>query len=159
MRSICAAIALAWLVLAQAASADTQSHRLAAWKLLQAMHFDTLFEQTVTQLVDFELDQHPDWTPYAPAVHKFFTETLDRQALKEALIGIYTARFSEQELDDITAFYSSPTGQKLLQQTPDLVMDIAQVARQQISAQESQLRQALEAAIRDAGKYQMSPAS
>lgn len=159
MRSICVALALAWLVVAQAAFADTQSQRLAAWKLLQAMHFDTLFEQTVSQLVDFELDRHPEWTPYAPVVRKFFSETLDRKALQEALIGVYTARFSEQELDDITAFYSSPTGQKLLQQTPGLVTDIARIARQQVSAQEPQLRQALETAIHDAGKYQISPAS
>jgi hypothetical protein len=38
--------------------------------------------------------------------------------LEDAVIVVYASNFSAAELRDLTAFYKSPTGQKLLQKTP-----------------------------------------
>lgn len=40
--------------------------------------------------------------------------------LMEAVVVIYSSNFSAQELRDPTAFYKTPTGQKLRQKTPAL---------------------------------------
>ena len=38
--------------------------------------------------------------------------------LEDAVVVVYASNFSATELRDLTAFYKSPTGQKLLQKTP-----------------------------------------
>ena len=38
--------------------------------------------------------------------------------LEDAVVVVYASNFSAVELRDLTAFYKSPTGQKLLQKTP-----------------------------------------
>lgn len=38
--------------------------------------------------------------------------------LEDAVVVVYASNFSAAELRDLTAFYKSPTGQKLLQKTP-----------------------------------------
>jgi hypothetical protein len=45
-----------------------------------------------------------------------------RGEIIEAAAKAYAARFSEQELKDVVAFYKSPAGKKMLQQEP-LVLD------------------------------------
>lgn len=44
--------------------------------------------------------------------------------LNEDLVTIYDKYFTTEEIDDFTSFYKSKSGQKLLNQTPDITKDV-----------------------------------
>ena len=62
---------------------------------------------------------------------------------------MYLQVFTEAELDQMNAFYSSPTGQKVLQRLPELVRQRNQLAMQRLQEHIGELQQEIE---RGAGK-------
>jgi len=68
------------------------------------------------------------------------------QALKDDLTAMYLQAFTEAELDQMNAFYSSPTGQKVLQRLPELVRQRNQLAMQRLQEHIGELQQAVGAA-------------
>lgn len=49
-------------------------------------------------------------------------------AIMEMSAGAYAQRFTVSELNELTAFYDTPIGQKLLRETPELMTGIMQAA-------------------------------
>lgn len=47
--------------------------------------------------------------------------------LNEDFVDIYDKYFSEKEIDDFRNFYQSPSGQKLLNKTPDITKDVMSI--------------------------------
>lgn len=59
-----------------------------------------------------------DFDALLPILQQKMTARIDE--LMEAVVVIYSSNFSAAELHDLTAFYQTPTGQKLLQKTPTI---------------------------------------
>lgn len=48
--------------------------------------------------------------------------------IQEAVFPLYDKYYTEQELEDMIAFYSTPTGQKVIDKTPDLLAESQEAA-------------------------------
>jgi hypothetical protein len=59
---------------------------------------------------------------------------------------MYMQAFTEQELDEINAFYSSPAGSKLIEKLPELIKRRDRLAMQRMQDNISELKQAIEKA-------------
>jgi hypothetical protein len=59
---------------------------------------------------------------------------------------MYMQAFTEQELDTINAFYSSPAGSKLVEQLPELIKQRDQLAMQRMQENIGELQKTIEAA-------------
>jgi hypothetical protein len=46
---------------------------------------------------------------------------------------MYAAAFTEQQMDDILAFYKSPTGQAMIEKNPMLLQESSALAQQRMS--------------------------
>ena len=75
--------------------------------------------------------------PVTPQEQKLFTKFLEKvdgviadetafTKLKPMFIEIYSANFSQEEVDGITAFYGSPVGQSLLSKQPAVIQAVLQ---------------------------------
>jgi len=53
----------------------------------------------------------------------------DLPQLIDSLIPVYTARFSQAELDQLVQFYASPVGQHLIQVQPDIFQERLEIGR------------------------------
>jgi len=89
--------------------------------------FDNILPTISTQLKSTLIQGSPNY-------EELINETVDEQALKLAprradlekeAATIYAKAFTEQELNEIAAFYSTPTGKKLLKDGPISIRELS----------------------------------
>ena len=61
--------------------------------------------------------------------------------MKPAYVDIYAENFTEPQLDDILAFYRSPTGQVLVEKLPALTAQAMQIAQSRVEELQPQVKQ------------------
>lgn len=69
----------------------------------------------------------------------WFNDDLDRSKIKEKIKELYAVTFSDKEIDEITKFYQTETGQKFLKKSPELMKLGAQIGMAEAQAKQSQL--------------------
>ncbi len=88
-----------------------------------ALLFDPLIAGVIEQAKNLFLQQNPnlnkDLTEIATKLRNDLAPRLSE--LKDEVARLYAIRFSEQELKEILAFYTSPTGKKFLSVQPSVV--------------------------------------
>ncbi len=138
-------IALALLSLGTAALASESSHRQAAVDALDAMKVKQMFSMSIDQLVEVQLQQNPALQAKKQVLHKFFDDYMSFDSLRDEVVSLYTAEFSEAELKQIAAFYRSPVGRKITDKMPDLLGKAAQIGAQRVQEHMPELQKMLEA--------------
>ena len=121
-------LALVAVVAATATSADPASHRQAVERLFELTHMQQRIGESVDQVLSLQLQQNPELREHQGVLRVFLEEQIGWQALREALVEMYLAAFSEPELGEMNAFYASPTGQKVIVRLPELVQERNQLA-------------------------------
>jgi hypothetical protein len=85
--------------------------------------FDPLIPGVVEQSKNTLLQMNPnmfkDLTDVAATLRKEYAPRLS--ALRQDIVKLYAARFTEQELKEVLTFYKSPIGKKLLTEEPTFV--------------------------------------
>ena len=124
--ALIAALALGWVVIADAARAQAPSPgALTAAKELVALKggavmFDPLIpgviESAKNQLVPTNPQLCGPLNEVATQLHKEYAAK--RAELLDLIAQAYARRFTEAELKDITAFYKTPSGKKMIAQEP-----------------------------------------
>ena len=134
--ALCVAIALP--AIAQTAG-DTPATREDVEKYLQLMHSREMFQQTVDamskplhQMIHEEFQKDQDKLPadFEPRMNQMMDEMLrglPYDQIQEKMIPVYQKHLTEGDLNALVAFYSSPTGQKMLKEMPSLMADSMQV--------------------------------
>lgn len=137
VRSLCAVLAASavFAFSSPAFSQDvTESHLKAARAAVAAIHatdpFDNILPQAAAALESQLIQKNPD-------MQELIGKTINEKALalasrradleKEAALA-YAKVFSEKELTDIAAFYSSDSGKKLLDSGPTVTRELVKAA-------------------------------
>jgi uncharacterized protein len=121
--------------------AGPDSHRQAVARLFELTHLQRLIEDSVDDVIALQIAQTPALAGHRDALHAFLEKYIGWQALKDDLAAMYLQAFTEAELDQMNAFYSSPTGQKVLQRLPELVRQRNQLAMQRLQQHIGELQQ------------------
>jgi hypothetical protein len=113
------------------ALADTESHRQAAITLLEVTRTQKMLNQmlgSVEQMMDSQLgtlELSEEGTEAMTATRAELTgwiqEFFEWERMKQIYVDIYVEVFSEEEIDEIVAFYQSPLGQKMISRMPQLM--------------------------------------
>ncbi len=83
------------------------------------------------QMVDKILETFKRAMPQVPAeVWNGFREECDPRELEAAIVPLYLASFTAEELDLMLAFYRSPVGEKLLRKQPEIFRASSEAGRQ-----------------------------
>jgi hypothetical protein len=136
--ALVAALALGWVVIAGAARAQAPSPgALTAAKELVALKggavmFDPLIpgviESAKNQLVPTNPQLSGPLNEVATQLHKEYAAK--RAELLDLIAQAYASRFTEAELKDITAFYKTPSGKKMIAQEPAAIKESLDAAQQ-----------------------------
>jgi hypothetical protein len=140
IRQIALAFLLIYSFATQALAAD-KGRDAAAEKLLATMHMETVLENSIDQMLEIQMKQNPVLVPYKQVMKKFFSKYMSYQSLKPDLVQIYAETFTKKELDEITAFYSTPTGQKAIAKIPELISKGAQLGAKRVNDHLPELQQ------------------
>jgi len=136
---------------APAAGTRAPSHLAAATELLEATHTRDLMQTTAEQTLQSQLQQMPQLQPYADVIRKFYQETMDWSVLGPEFVRLYAETFTEAELREITAFYRTPIGAKMLEKLPQVMARSNQIATARLQEAMPRLMERLQQAERAAG--------
>jgi hypothetical protein len=127
------------------ARADDAARRKAAESLLQLMDMQAVLSQSVNQMLDIQIKQNPAIAPYQQDMKDFFAKYMSWASLKEDIVSIYAAEFTESELNELNRFYQTPVGKKALQKTPQLLAKSAELGQKRVQDHLPELQQAIAA--------------
>lgn len=134
-----AALLLVWLA-PQTAGADAASHRAAVERLFTLTRLQQKIDESVQTVAALQLQQNPELAQRRDAITEFLEQHIGWDAMHEDLVEMYVQAFSEQELDTINAFYSTPAGQKIITTVPQLVQQRNRLAMQHLQENMPELR-------------------
>ncbi len=69
---------------------------------------------------------------YAGKMKEFLAQELSWERMEPAMIEIYTRVYTEEELEELNAFYASPTGRKMIERMPQLMEESMRFSQQMI---------------------------
>ena len=122
---------------AQQNPADAPASKADIEKYLDVLHTRDLMKtmmdamsKQMHQMIAEQLKKDPAMTPQVEArVNKMMDDiikTMPIDDLIDAMIPVYQKHFTKGNIDDLLAFYSTPTGQKLLQELPAITTEAMQ---------------------------------
>ncbi len=125
--------------------AFSDAHRKSANQLLDTMDLNRLLAGSIDAILQLELSKNPTLKPFEKTMKAFFSKYMSGESLREDFVDIYVETFTENELNLINAFYSTPTGKKALRETPNLMAKGAKLGEQKVLENISELRKMIEA--------------
>lgn len=144
MKSIKVFAFTAILALGQVVWADDASE-VEAEALLGVMGMDKVLDESMTQMLEMQVQQNPSLAPYKTIMAEFLAKHMSYESLKPEIIAVYAEAFTAQELKEITAFYETPTGQKAIDTMPMLMQKGAQMAMARVQQNLPELQSKIEA--------------
>jgi hypothetical protein len=129
-----------------AASAATASpaQRKAAEELLQTMQAEKTLQTTVDQMLTMQLSQRPEMKAVEPEMRAFMGKYMSWASLKGDMVNVYASEFSEKELKELSKFYKTPVGQKLLSKQGMLTQAGMELGQRNLQAHLPELQQAIQ---------------
>ena len=106
--------------------ADAASEKEAE-KLLDMVGTQAVMEQSMSQMLDIQLQQNPALAPYKGVMMEFLNKNMSYESLKPDLVKMYSEEFTSSELREINAFYSTDVGKKSIEKMPTLMMQGGQL--------------------------------
>ena len=151
---ICLLVILLAFACPTVSSVASDSHRQAVVRLFELTHMQRLIEDSVDGVLALQIAQNPALAEHKNALRAFLEKYIGWQGLKDDLAAMYLQAFTEAELDEMNAFYSSPTGQKVLQRLPELVQQRNQLAMQRLQEHIGELQKEIATTILTPGAGQ-----
>lgn len=118
---------LAVLLSFSIASFANSEAEVEAAKLMKVMDMDKVMNDSMSNMVDIQIQQQPTLAPFKSVMMKFFKKHMSWESLEFEFIYIYSQAFTAQELRELTAFYETPTGKKTIEKMPQLMAQGAQI--------------------------------
>jgi uncharacterized protein len=150
--------------------ADETSQKAAAEEMLQTMHMDAMMAGIRTKQRDalagmmvgflpknISADETAKMQKIQMKMMDYIYDQLSWEKLKPEFLQIYVETFSEAELRELTAFYKTSLGQKLLEKTPELTAKAMQVSQKHIMAIMPEIQKMVTDAAKDADEPSESP--
>jgi len=76
-------------------------------------------------------------------VEKIMANALSWDHVKPAYIKLFSEAYSESQIDDMNAFYRTPTGQAMVAKTPELTAKAGLIVQNQIMSAQPELQKAI----------------
>tara|TARA_B100000768_G_C11108883_1_gene302363 strand:- start:91 stop:558 length:468 start_codon:yes stop_codon:yes gene_type:complete len=125
-------------------SADVSSEKEAE-KLLNMTGTQEMMDQSMSQMLDIQLQQNPALAPYKLVMMEFFKKHMSYESLKPELIKAYSKEFTGSELREINTFYLTNVGKKTIEKMPALMAQTAQMGATRVQENIGELQAMIQA--------------
>lgn len=150
-RSLLALLVLAALVPQAAAQEFARSHLEAAEALLVQTNAERMLTTSINGMLAAQVEQNPDLAPFEDVMRSFFKEHLSWEALREEMVQLYAAAFTEDELRELISFYETEVGQKAITLMPTLMTQGMEMGQRRVQAHLPDLMRRVEERARKLG--------
>ena len=138
---------------------DSDRRYRAAERLLLLFDMDMLMNQMTDQLLDAQFKQNPGLMPYKDVMMAFFSKYLAWESIKNDMIQIYINEFTESELNEMIAFYQTPTGRKVIEKLPNIMKKGGEIGLKRVQENQQELNRMIEEKSRKLKQAGKKPAS
>jgi hypothetical protein len=121
-------------------SADAESHRAAVRELMELTGVPERVPDVNAQVIALQLQGMPLLEQFRPALEAWMHRYLSWEAVGEQYIDLYVTMFTEQEIEDMLAFYRTPTGRKAVRLLPVLMEKGGEIALEQFRKHQADLQ-------------------
>ncbi|MCV6604283.1 MAG: DUF2059 domain-containing protein [Porticoccaceae bacterium] len=125
---------------AQLSLAASQQQLDSAEQLLDMLDMDSAMQGSVEQMLNIQIQQNPAMGQFKDIMMEFLSKHLSYDAIKSDMVAIYAEAFSHDELQDLIAFYKTPTGEKSMELLPQLMAQGAQLGQQRVRQNSHELQ-------------------
>jgi hypothetical protein len=141
MRTFIAAAVLAVGILTAAGptAAQSRGHVAAAEDLLVAMDAGRMYERSLEQMLSAQIAADPDLAAYAPVMRQFFRDFVSWEVVRPEHMRVHMERFSEAELRALAAFYRTPLGRKVAEESPGIATELGMVGQRLVEENQAEL--------------------
>lgn len=144
MKSLNFLIFIGFMAVFSPAFADSASEEEAE-KLLNAVGMEEVLSQSMSQMLDIQLQQNPTLAPYKEVMLEFLNKYMSYESIKPDMIRIYSEAFTASELREINAFYATDVGKKTIATMPALMAQGSQIAVARVQANMGELQSMIQA--------------
>ena len=103
------------------------SHKDAAIEYLKAQHAIESTQKGALFMFELKIQRNPDLSSFRDIITKWVKKHYTWENLSPAMIKVAMDTFTEIELREMTAFYKTPTGKKLLKKNPELMRESGKI--------------------------------
>ncbi len=118
------------------ARADDTSHRAAAAKLIELVNGREVMRSAFLSALDASISAQmkdqlasAEYKDTRQAMVDWFDQDFKWDELEVKFVDVYVKAFTEDELNQLTAFYQSPLGKKTLTQLPQVMNEAMQIGQ------------------------------
>lgn len=124
--------------------APTKEHKEEAFKFMDELNFKKLMSDSVENSVKTLIHTNPKLEKHKEKLKGFYEKCVSYDAIKDDLAEMYANDFTAEELKEMTAFYHSKLGKKMLEKTPSLMQKSMQFGQERVSKNMDELNKILE---------------
>lgn len=107
--------------------------------------------------VSVTADQQQKLDQFTQKLGKIISDTLNWNDLEPQYTKLYSDAYTEQQIDDLLAFYKSPTGQVMVEKLPTLMQQANAITQQRMAAAMPQIQELLRQFMTPAAPAQPQP--
>ena len=160
-------IASGLILLSHTVMAASDSHTQAAFKLLEVTSSQTLTDGMVTEMKQLLSDipagesltneQQRLFQDFQASMHQLIESKLSWAKLKSEYAEIYTDSYSEDELTQLTTFYQTPLGQKLLDNAGTINAALADIPQKHLDTLMTEMQSAARTTMQKINELKQPP--
>lgn len=130
------------------AADSPKSHRGRVKELFALMDMQTVIDASRDEMIAAQLKANPMLEPFKDIMHDFLSEHVSWRSLERGFIDDYVETFSQAEIEDMIAFYKTPTGAKAISSMPELMKRGAQRGVERVQKHMPELQKKLQERIK-----------
>jgi hypothetical protein len=135
---------------AQAAAAQVDPAALAAaQKLFETMKMERVYNEMVDQATKGLVQRQPALAKVEKEIRDFYAKYIGWNAIKDDMAELYAKYFTPKEIEDLAAFYRTPTGQKALRLMPQIMAEGRKIGIRKVMAHGDELKAIVVKALQD----------
>jgi len=104
----------------------------AAEQLIEMMEMEKTFNQSMEAMLQAQMNANPMLKQFEDIMRAFMGKYLKWSELKADYVKLYTDVFTESELKEMTQFYQTPLGKKMLNTLPALLTRGGQITSERL---------------------------
>ena len=109
------------------------------------MDMEKMLSQSVDQMLQMQVQQNPALAPFQAEMKAFLGKYMSWASMKDDMVKLYAAEFTEPELKELVTFYQTPVGKKSIQKMPVLMSKGAEIGQKRVQEHLPELQSAIQA--------------
>ena len=116
-------------------NAQDPARILAAHRLFQTLNMPAQHQRILAILLDEHFRNNPQQLPYKEVIRQNLQQNLSWNSIRESMARLLARDFTVKEINEINAFYSTPTGRKVAAKFIELMYRAADIGKRRLQGQ------------------------